>query len=60
MKKKLLRPDEVAEYLSVSKWTIYRWVEEGRLKATKISSGSLRIYSNSVEDLIEKGSGGRN
>jgi predicted DNA-binding transcriptional regulator AlpA len=36
MEKTLLRVGEAAELLSVSRWTIYRWVEEGRLRGTKI------------------------
>lgn len=54
MEKKLLRPDEAAAFLCVSKWTIYRWVGEGRLKATKVSSGCLRIFSDSVDALVER------
>ncbi|MFQ5589212.1 MAG: helix-turn-helix transcriptional regulator [Nitrospiria bacterium] len=54
MQKRLLRPDEVAESLSVSKWTVYRWVEEGKLKGTKLGAGVLRIFSDSVEDLIQE------
>ena len=44
----LLRVDEAAEQLGVSGWTIYRWVEEGRLQATKIGRSSLRILPHSV------------
>lgn len=54
MEKRLLKPKEVATILGVSKWTIYRWVEEGRLKATKVGPGCLRIFSDSVEALVEK------
>lgn len=53
MKKALLRVGEAAELLSVSRWTIYRWVEEGRLRGTKIGKGSLRIFRESIVDLIE-------
>lgn len=53
MEKTLLRVREAAELLSVSRWTIYRWVEEGRLRGTKIGKGSLRIFSQSIVDLIE-------
>ena len=49
--KDLLRPDEVANYFSVTKMTIYRWVDEGRLECTKISN-SMRIFRESVVDLI--------
>lgn len=54
MDKSLLRVDEAAMCLSVSRWTIYRWVQEGRLDATKIGKGSLRIFQTSVAALIEQ------
>lgn len=54
MNKHLLRVDEAAMLLSVSRWTIYRWVQEGRLDATKIGKGSLRIFRTSVAALIEQ------
>lgn len=53
MNKSLLRVVEAAECLSVSRWTIYRWVEEGRLRGTKIGKGSLRIFRESIVGLIE-------
>jgi excisionase family DNA binding protein len=53
MNQHLLRVQEVALLLRVSKWTVYRWVEEGRLEATKISRSSLRIFSSSVGALLE-------
>jgi excisionase family DNA binding protein len=53
MNQQLLRVQEVALLLRVSKWTVYRWVEEGRLEATKISRSSLRIFSSSVGALLE-------
>lgn len=49
----LLRVQEAARLLQVSRWTIYRWIEEGRLEATKIGHGSLRIFRTSVSELIE-------
>jgi len=52
--KDLLRPDEAARALNVSRWTIYRWVKEGRLEATKVGKGSLRIFDNSIQRLIEE------
>ncbi len=52
MQKKLLRPDEAARMLSVSRWTIYRWVGEGRLGGTRVGPGSLRVFAESVEGLI--------
>jgi excisionase family DNA binding protein len=44
----LLRIQEAATLLNVSKWTIYRWIEEGRLRATKLGQGSLRVFRASV------------
>lgn len=54
MEKQLLRVGEAAEALNVSRWTIYRWVEEGRLEATKIGKGSLRIFRHSVNSLVQE------
>lgn len=53
MDQQLLRVKEAAHMLQVSKWTIYRWIEEGRLDATKIGGGSLRIFRRSVMALVE-------
>jgi excisionase family DNA binding protein len=50
----LLRIQEAAKVLQVSKWTIYRWIDEGRLRGTKIGQGSLRVFRASVTELIEK------
>jgi excisionase family DNA binding protein len=53
MNQELLRVGEAAKVLNVSRWTIYRWVEEDRLKATKIGKGSLRIFRESIDTLVE-------
>lgn len=54
MEKMLLRVDEAARALSVSRWTIYRWVECGRLRGTQLGKGSLRIFRESLTDLIQR------
>jgi excisionase family DNA binding protein len=54
MEKLLLRVEEAAEMLSVSRWTIYRWVEEGRLEATKLGRGTLRIFSASILAMVNE------
>ncbi len=51
---KLTTPEEAARLLKVSRWTIYRWIKEGRLQATKISKGSLRIFRSSIQRLIHE------
>jgi excisionase family DNA binding protein len=53
MDKALLRVREAADFLSVSRWTIYRWVEEGRLRGTKVGKGSLRIFRESIAGLVQ-------
>jgi excisionase family DNA binding protein len=50
----LLRIQETARLLKVSKWTVYRWIHEGRLEATKIGQGSLRVFQASVRELIRQ------
>lgn len=54
MEKTLLRVGEAADFLAVSRWTIYRWVEEGRLEGTKIGHKSLRIFRTSITKLVEQ------
>jgi excisionase family DNA binding protein len=54
METPLLRVHEAAGLLKVSKWTIYRWIEEGRLAATKIGRGSLRVFRASVDVLTKR------
>jgi excisionase family DNA binding protein len=56
--KRLLRVDETARILNVSRWTVYRWVESGRLGGTRIGAGSLRIFSDTVSALIDRHSVG--
>jgi excisionase family DNA binding protein len=55
MDKQLLRVGEAAQALNVSRWTIYRWVEEGRLESARIGKGSLRIFRASLMALIARG-----
>lgn len=52
--KTLLRPDEVAEFFSVSPQTIYSWCDVGTLDAVKIN-GTMRIYRQSVVRVLVKG-----
>lgn len=52
--KRLLRVDEAARLLNVSRWTIYRWIEAGQLGGTRIGAGTLRIFSDTVAALIDR------
>ncbi len=49
----LLRVNEAAALLQVSRWTVYRWLGEGRLQGTKLGKGTLRIWKESVMGLID-------
>ena len=54
--KTLLKPDEVALFLSVSSNTVRRWYHSGLIAGVK-AKRSLRIYRDSVVKLVdEKGS----
>jgi excisionase family DNA binding protein len=46
-------PGETAEYLNVSKKTIYRLVDDGSIVSLKIR-GALRIQGQSVERFIRE------
>ncbi len=51
--KDLLRPEEVAEYLSVSVKTIYGWIDIGKINAVRIAGSKvLRIERKVAEKLI--------
>jgi excisionase family DNA binding protein len=43
MKKKLFRPDEVAQILCLSRRTIYRMIRDGRLSDIRLGAGPWRI-----------------
>jgi len=45
-------PDEVAEYLHISKTTVYRLVNKGDLPAHKVS-GMLRFRKDEIESYWE-------
>ena len=49
--KALLSINEVAEILSVSKFTVYRMIKDADIQATKVR-GSIRIFGKSLEEVI--------
>lgn len=51
--KKYLRPDEVAEYFSVSRSTVYGWADIGVLQKTKFC-GNVRFTVESVREFEKK------
>jgi excisionase family DNA binding protein len=46
--KELLRPDEVASFLSVAKSTIYSWICTGELEGVKLLGKTIRIRRDEV------------
>lgn len=54
MEKWLLRPDEAAALLNVSRWTIYRWLTEGKIQGTRLGKGSIRVFRDSLDKWIVK------
>jgi excisionase family DNA binding protein len=50
--KRFLRPDEVAEICLLTKRTIYRMIEDGRLVNVDMSKKPLRIPIESVHALF--------
>jgi len=51
MSEELLKLKEVAKILRVSERSVFRYIHNGRLKATKI--GYWRIYEKDLEEFIK-------
>jgi putative resolvase len=50
IQERLIRPREVANRLSVSRSTVYRWFWEGKLRGVKITGGTVRILESAVNE----------
>jgi excisionase family DNA binding protein len=50
--KELFRPDEVADIFSVSKSTVYTWLDNGTLTGVKIAGSTVRVDRESIEGVI--------
>jgi excisionase family DNA binding protein len=53
----LLKPKEVAAFLSVSERTVYRWFQQGLIAGIRIRK-SLRITRDSISNLLDKSRSG--
>ena len=52
-KKDLLRPDEVAYWLSLSRRTIYDWIDSGKIDAVNVGpNNTIRIKREEAEKMI--------
>jgi excisionase family DNA binding protein len=49
----LVRPDEAAKVLAVSKSALYRMVERGDVRAVRIGR-TVRIWRSSIDELLTK------
>ena len=54
---KLYSYDELEEIFGVKRQTIKNWVKEGRLKACKITSHTIRFKESDLLQLFQSGSG---
>ena len=54
MSNKFLTIQEVADYLRVSKKTIYRYIESKRLKVLKLTDQHFRIDGKDLNSFIKK------
>lgn len=52
--KDVMTIDELAEYLQVSKSTLYKLVQDGRLPAQKVGK-HWRFYTQSINDWMREG-----
>ena len=53
-KENLLSPREFAERLSISRWTVYKMIGDGRIQSIKISR-LVRIPEGEVLRIVEQG-----
>jgi len=46
--KALLRPDEVAKYLSVKRSIVYLWIKTGQMEGVKLPGKTIRVRREEV------------
>jgi excisionase family DNA binding protein len=54
---KLLNTKELAEYLKLTKVTIYKYAKEGKIPACRVGS-RWRFDKNQIDELLKKGEEG--
>ena len=58
--KELLRPDEVADYFSMSVKTIYNWIDKGKIEAVRVGESKiLRIKREFVKKMTQMDRAGK-
>ena len=53
-KETFLSPHELAERLSISRWTVYKMIGDGRIQSIKISR-LVRIPESEVSRIVKQG-----
>lgn len=53
-RKLMVSPKEAAAMVSVDRDTIFKWIKQGKLPATKLSRRIIRIRLADLEALIER------
>ena len=51
---RFLSPREFTQRLSISRWTVYAWISEGRIKSVKVSR-LVRIPESEVDRIVQEG-----
>jgi excisionase family DNA binding protein len=51
----LLTVKDVCGILRISRYTVYRWMEGGKLERITLSGGIIRVTAESVSKVIESG-----
>lgn len=51
--KEIMRIDEAAEFLGVSKGVLYHWVSEGRVPVIRISKRCIRFRRSQLEKWLD-------
>jgi len=49
-----LSPQEFADLLSISRWTVYAWLQEGKIRSVKIGR-LVRIPESEVSRIVQEG-----
>lgn len=50
---RMIPPQKCAKELSVSEFTIHRWIRDGKIRAVKLSSRCTRVIGDSVAEYLE-------
>ena len=53
----LMKLKDVEVALNVSRWTLYRWLTEGKFRAVKLVSGQYRVSAEEFERLRSSAGG---